>query len=314
MSSLLYHLSVMEDQKTLLESKVFILAYGYEDRSLYSLKLMIEKDYLPLSIIVFNYEKDKPDLSFIPSEVDICLINLSKTYGDFLDKLLAIDADIWKKKIVIDISCIRIPELFPLMKFLKIRSEIEIVDILYSIPYDYSFSNEPFTSFKTYDGDLEVYELMGFSGLGEDDTRKNLLIYIGFEGSLSLKIAEEISYQDLTIINNFPSYSLKYKDISIVNNYHLIIDNKTKIQFSPADNPYEVYNILHELLKDKSGACIAPLSTKPVALGVCMYALDHDNIRVVYPISMQYNSSPTSKVYRTFTCQFKSTDLTWNNR
>lgn len=46
--------------------------------------------------------------------------------------------------------------------------------------------------------------------------------------------------------------------------------------------------------------CIAPLSTKPVALGICMYALAHKNLRVVYPMSDQYNYHRTNRVLRTF--------------
>lgn len=49
----------------------------------------------------------------------------------------------------------------------------------------------------------------------------------------------------------------------------------------------------------KSSLCVAPLSTKPVALGVCLYAMSHKTLRIVYPTSEHYNDHRTNKVLNT---------------
>ena len=68
--------------------------------------------------------------------------------------------------------------------------------------------------------------------------------------------------------------------------------------YTPADNPFETYNLLDKITDSNSSICIAPLSTKPVALGICLFALSHSEIRVVYPISSEYSQESTIKTYK----------------
>ncbi len=65
---------------------------------------------------------------------------------------------------------------------------------------------------------------------------------------------------------------------------------------APADNPFEVYNFLEKKYADEPSICISPLATKPVALGVCMFALNYEKVRIVYPISDVYSSHVTNQV------------------
>ena len=179
--------------------------------------------------------------------------------------------------------------------------EIQHVDIAYSIPFDYVFYKEPFTSYHSYNGDLKMYELLGFSGPGESLEYKDLYMFLGFEGALGLKVSENCQYTNLILVNNLPSFFQKYKDISVINNYQLL-QAKHQFLYTPADNPYETYNLLDSIIGEKDQSiCIAPLSTKPVALGVCMFALKHDNIRIVYPIPVtnDYLMDNTLETYRT---------------
>ena len=108
---------------------------------------------------------------------------------------------------------------------------------------------------------------------------------------------EEAAYKHLTFVNSLPSLSQKYKDISILNNRSSIKGKKyDSILYAPADNPFEVYNFLEKKYADESSICISPLATKPVALGVCMFALNYEKVRIVYPISDVYSSHVTNQV------------------
>ena len=140
-------------------------------------------------------------------------------------------------------------------------------------------------------------EILGYSGIGKISQDNDLFIFMGFEGSLSLKVVEEITFKNLYLINTIPSYYQKYKDISIINNYNIINTYKNIILHTPADNPFEVYNLLDSKIDDNTIACIAPLSTKPISLGICLYALEHNNVRVVYPVSDIYNDNKSNDVY-----------------
>lgn len=217
---------------------------------------------------------------------------------DFLKNLKNIENSFWETGMLFDISCVRVPELFTLLGYIKKNSIMTTVDIAYSIPYDYEFPLEPFTSYRSYLGDLKMHEMLGFSGRETDADENSLFLFMGFEGAMGLKVVEDSTYNNLILVNNLPSFYPKYKDISVINNFQLM-ERKHRYIYTPADNPFETYNILEKHVNLDECVTIAPLSTKPVALGICLFALEHKNIRVVYPVSSKYNYSSTTDIYKT---------------
>ena len=61
------------------------------------------------------------------------------------------------KNIVIDISCVRIPDMFSIMKILKLNDHTKHIPCIYSVPYDYEYFAGDF-SYKSSLGDLQNYE------------------------------------------------------------------------------------------------------------------------------------------------------------
>ena len=144
-----------------------------------------------------------------------------------------------------------------------------------------------------------MFELLGFSGPGGTTKFHDLYMFLGFEGALGLKVFENCQHTNLMLVNNLPSFFPKYKDISVINNYQLM-QNKHKYLYTPADNPFEAYNLLYSMIGDcEEAVCVAPLSTKPVALGICLFALNHEFVRVVYPVSNKYRTANTLDTYKT---------------
>ncbi len=226
-------------------------------------------------------------------------VSITEEPMDFVNSLKKIPESFWCKDILIDISCIRIPEMFTFFKLLKMQNKVKQLKVAYSIPYDYVFKEEPFTSYRSYFGDLKMFELLGFSGPGGATRFHDLYMFLGFEGALGLKVFENCQHSNLMLVNNLPSFFPKYKDISVINNYQLM-QNKHKYLYTPADNPFEAYNLLYSMIGDcKDAVCVAPLSTKPVALGICLFALNHEFVRVVYPVSNKYRTTNTLNTYKT---------------
>ena len=93
----------------------------------------------------------------------------------------------------------------------------------------------------------------------------------------------------------------KYKDVSITNNSSAIKGKAyNSILYTPSDNPFEAYNMLERTFSDCKSICISPLGSKPVSLGVCLYALDHEDVRIVYPVSESYSHHLTNNVIKTW--------------
>lgn len=285
------------------EDIVFIFAPSNENRAMESFDEHFQNASIH-SIVAIKYPGvDIPDRVLqkaLPDRVHI--ISITDSPIDFLSSLKKLPKEFASKRIFVDISCIRIPEMFTLIKCLKTIVGISSLSILYSVPYDYVFSQEPFTSYHSYLGDLDMYELLGFGGTTTNNQDPDLYVFLGFEESLALKVVEDCKHRELKLVNNLPSFSIKYKDICALNNYQIMKQSNDAL-FTPADNPFETYNFLDQMIDTTNPVCIAPLSTKPIALGVCLFAIDNGFVRVVYPISKQYNQNTTINTYSTLIYQ-----------
>lgn len=298
MNNKIYSMELLAE-KHLENKKAVVFSYNRESRSRAIIDFITEYENSIESVLILIYGDITidSDVEKKLSNYNNYLIKVTCEPYDFVNGMKSIPPNFWCDNMLLDISCIKIPEMFTLMKFLKESPNINSVDVVYSMPYDYIFNAEPFTSYKSYLGDLTMYELLGYSGTTEKSQEKNLYLFMGFEGALGLKVIEDSTYTKLVLVNNLPSFFPKYKDISVVNNYELMKNHHNYI-YTPADNPFETYNLLDKIVDPTSSTCIAPLSTKPVALGICLFALSHSEIRIVYPISSEYSQESTIKTYK----------------
>ena len=302
MNNRIYYMEKTDD--LLLQGDLFIMLFDGEERSYYGWNKVIEKGGNYEKLLILTYRKElfleKCALINMPVSEKREVLELPKDQIQFVQLLKSVDDLTNANNITLDISCLRIPHFFLLMKYLKIIRHNSKVDIIHTVPYDYIFGDEPFVSYKSYYGDLELREIIGYGGLTDFTPEGDLFIFLGFEGALSLKVAEETVYKNLFLVNTMPSYYQKYKDISVINNFNLLTSKNNKMLYAPAGNPFEVYNILDREIKDSQPVCIAPLCTKPIALGICMYALEHPNVRVVYPISDIYKDVKSRDVHLSY--------------
>lgn len=281
--------------------ELFILAGGTDERSEAMAQTLAKKENNIKKVLLLIYENfDKSMLQKLFPEAEITSLDAKGDQVKFLQHLREWDALFDSNNILIDITSIRIPEMFMLFKFFRLTGRDQELSVSYAIPVEYEFQEEPFTSYHSYYGNLKTMDLLGYGGMSDDMSHSQLVIFMGFEGILSAKVNEDIRYSKLKLVNNLPSFYEKYKDICVINNYDLLTSGHEKVSYVPANNPFETYNFLSEQLIDNETACIAPLSAKPVALGVCMYALDHENVRIVYPIADAYTphrANNTHSVY-----------------
>lgn len=283
-------------------TSLFILGSGSDDRALTMIQYITKIENHIGTIVLIKYDDSLVEsiLSASFPKTNIVILHSTSEQSDFLLQLKKRSDILATNELFIDMTAIRIPEMFITFKFLhQLNRQIKIHTI-YSTPFDYEFPQEPFTSYRSYYGNLKTLDLIGYGGLSDDMSYSQLIMFLGFEGVLSAKVNEDIQYNKLTLVNNLPSFYEKYKDISVINNYELLSSGQTHMFYVPANNPFETYNFLSKHIIEDEPACIAPLSTKPIALGVCLYALHHDTIRVVFPIAENYYSHMTNSVHNTY--------------
>lgn len=286
------------------DGDLFIMAFDGEERSYYGWNTVCSNGATYKQLIVFLYDKEqfyaKKQLINQINSIEMHSYDIPNDQRDFVDLLIDIDTLKTNCKVTIDISCMKTPHLFLFMKYIKMMCINSTISVINTIPYDYIFGEQPFASYKTYMGDLELCEIIGFSGVDEMSIEEDLFIFLGFEGPMALKVVENTVFKTLHIVNTMPSYYQKYKDVSVVNNYGLLSSEGSRLSFVPAGNPFEVYNILDKMIEPDKPVCVAPLCTKPISLGICLYALDHENVRIVYPYSNLNNGIKSREVHLSY--------------
>ncbi|HEY0090298.1 MAG TPA: hypothetical protein VGB37_15725, partial [Candidatus Lokiarchaeia archaeon] len=278
----------------------FILSCGSDYRAYEVARKLIQKKISMEKIILINFKERENELESYEK-------NSYYSYNDIFNDMnyLKIDCsitdpssliksfDLFNKidsnnvRISLDISCFTKPYIFTLIKYFKDILKIIKLTIYYSEPMTYVFRSGLFNTYHSTFGSLTISEVPGFPGNDTRSCEKILVVLLGFDGELSSFIFDEIAPNEIIAINGFPGYAPKFKDISLINNEKLLINKKSEksLMFVRANNPFETYNKLCEIKKLYSNSFInlAPLGTKPMALGACLYAITDPSIKIVYP-------------------------------
>jgi hypothetical protein len=146
-----------------------------------------------------------------------------------------------------------------------------------------------FTRGTTRSSDIPTY-----SGRKDVSKKNALVVLLGFEGERSSEVVRSVD-PDITIpVNGFPAYMPEFKDISLLQNEEILKEPETfnNLRYAPAKDPFETKTALEEIYAkyhSQYNIRISPLGTKPMALGACLFALEHPDVSVIYPYPREYN-------------------------
>ncbi len=193
--------------------------------------------------------------------------------------------------IAVDITGFSIPNIYCVMNALKNVKNIKRLDVFYTEPKFYIYEEGYFDAYHGRAKERKCAPILGYCNSGKDE-KEILTIFLGFDGGLAdmvyFKLGEEGKEIIQTyVVNGFPSYTAKLKDVSLFNNESLInkIDRENLL-CTTANNPFETYNLLCGLiLKCKDVLLnLCTIGSKPMALGACLFALEHQSkVKVTYP-------------------------------
>ena len=297
MTSKAYEMDLVKTNSTLNELEYLILASGSDQRAY---AILSQCDSTTLKKIVFIHFAER--LSGLPknnelfdylkyNKYPIHEINCSITDPTTcLDEFAKIGFD-GSAKVGIDISCLTKPYFYYIIKLLKKNFNIKDLPVFYTEPKSYRIPKGIYEAFHTSSGELEIISMPGFIGEDAQGKASKLVILLGFDGDLSKEINEDVSPNETILVNGFPSYVPKFKDISLTVNEKLVNDHG-EIRYAKANNPFETYNVLQAIKEKTPGTLlkVAPLGTKPMALGACLFALHNPEVRIIYPMPKAYKN------------------------
>lgn len=297
----------------------FMVAGGSDFRAYEILRKAQKQNIKIINVLLFDFKERTIDLAthhkkayYSYNNLKFKIIKIPCSLSDpsnCIKSLGEYGIDISKfNNLAIDISCFTKPYFFLILKHLKITHKHHSITAFYTEPKSYIFSKGLFSSYLSSFGPLKVEEIPSFTGSEFRDQQRLLIILLGFDGDLSIEINEDVAPIETFIVNGFPGYAPKFKDISLICNEKLITNKRKDVIYSRANNPFEIYNLLEEIKKDEKlnntygnpFINIAPIGTKPMALGACMFAIHNPEVRVVYPMPEGYMKVTTDKCWNSW--------------
>jgi len=309
----LYSQTLIQDRYSALprEWGCFLVAGGSDYRAYEVLRKFCEHGSVFKNVLFFDFCERNKDVdetiyraynSYMTLNLKVTKIPCSITDASSCIKSLEkYSKEINCSPTAIDISCFTKPFFFLILKYLKEQIRLKCITVFYTEPRSYLFSKGLLRSYHSSYGALTVHEMPGFPGIDTRCTQKILVVLLGFDGELSSFITEEVAPDETIIVNGFPGYSPKFKDISLINNERLL-GTSSELLYARADNPFETFNVLGKIRRSYENTFmnIAPLGTKPMALGACMYAICDPSVRVVYPLPERYANVTTEQCWHSW--------------
>lgn len=288
---------------------VFFIGNINEERSNYIISKAWK--YYEKAIYSINYdiENEKYSIKKILKESDLVSKNVvnKDLINSFIDELSTIDLN--DKNILIDITAIKHPLLFYFLLALKKEFKPKSLLLTYTEPEKYLKEEKDKDFLQKFDLTekfCEVGSIPGFARVSNYNKEKLLVAIMGFEGNRFSKAITEVnpSYRNTYAFVGFPSFQPSWQYYVYSQNQYQLEQTKAYnlIKRATANEPFGVYNNLYELKKNNPDVeiVIAPIGTKPHTLGVCMFAIDNEDVQLFYDFPSIGNKIRTEGIGKSY--------------
>lgn len=193
------------------------------------------------------------------------------------------------RKIYLDITGLSHNTWAPLLKhLLNTHHDLKVV---YVEPFDYRPSLAP-TEGEIFDLSEKIEGIApipGFISLaGADDDNHCFVPLIGFEGARFSHMLEQVQPPGDKIVPviGVPGFKPEYPYNTYLGNKIALLSSQSyrQVRFATANCPFSAYYVLEEIGNEYAGARIkvAPIGTKPHALGAILFALRWSSVEIIY--------------------------------
>ena len=292
-----YYMTNTLEANASVDREAFICFNTQEDRAFNALLNLAKKGRIKDTLILSFASNNSPlSIDFRTYNVTVVDFKIDDDLNcNMIPCLKSINEYVTDKKVIgIDISCMPIPFVAQILRFISEYHPKKSIKIYYTEPSHYNL--QALFDYSAYRGEIALDVIRGFEGeTSQSGEGKRVIFYLmGFEKDyLDRLIPQDIPPDVIAPINGFPSYFPKYKDISLINEGTDFHEDGIDIIYAEANNPFDVYNTISSLENKYSNyhIDIIPAGTKPMALGACLYALKNVNnirCRIIFPFPSDY--------------------------
>lgn len=253
--------------------------------------------------LIKNKSKECIQFSYESSTYELC-INKQKYGIDDLDSYF--DTKISKKSnIIIDCTTLGVPEILILLQKIS-DNQYKRVDALYIEPRDYRKKSTQIREFELSNDFYGFNAIPGFSLSVNSDNSDKVVFFCGYESERINRAFEDLDLDgdNTQLVFGVPAFQAGW-EINTFSNNILLLENRDiseNFYYCGASNPIAAYEILLNIyrgLEADEKFFIAPLGTKPMSLGACLFMTyaDKEKVAILYdhPIKKLGRSSSLSR-------------------
>jgi len=190
--------------------------------------------------------------------------------------------------ITLDISGFTKIYLLEFLQYLVIELNLGIPRIIHTV--------QTYLPTKLTRGVEQIATVPNFFGSASLEKQTILILLLGFEPERSLAVWKHYNpAKTIVLVTNPPRYgNLDYLKYARDNNSYLLSQPSVEVRDVPADNPYAVKDMLEAIYSETRGSfnmVVGPFGTKPQAVGVFLFCLEHPKAQVVYSFPVNYTKS-----------------------
>ncbi len=270
----------------------------------------------------FVLERDSSNL-FLQNK-RLVILEMNNDYQKIMDAIKSIE--LAGKRICVDATGFSIHYLLFLIRVLYYLG-VKKFDVIYTEPQKYK--NDEETEFS--DKFDYVTQITGMSGSHTSETENDLLIIAaGYDHGRIVDVANSKKHATKALLFGFPSISPGMFQENILRAFKAepavgsdCFNDMGRIIYAPAYDPFVAAQAIQDyiehcrkLLKKEKGASVdftniylAPLSTKPHALGMALYFMWErgwrNNITLLYPLCHEYHADNSVGIARIWNYRFE---------
>jgi hypothetical protein len=192
------------------------------------------------------------------------------------------------KNILIDITGMDQPAMFFLLKCLREQKRAKRVFGVYTEPLRYK-TNPSQTSGDEFDLTEEFIafrSLPGFLPAYERSKGRQLLVFMGFEGRRFTKVFEEVNPEPnhTHAVFGIPAFQPGWQYLTLGSNQAACELSRPHLHRAEANNPFDAFDVASQISETYPDLqlVLAPIGTKPHALGAALYAARHNDAVLIY--------------------------------
>lgn len=162
--------------------------------------------------------------------------------------------------------------------------------------------------FQLSDGFKERKPIPNFAPVLSQTNKAHLVAFLGFEGSRVLRVLQDDEgnfFKEVSVVFGVPPYQSNWDLHSLLANTNLLTHSSPYVCFSGANDPLGAYLLLEKVRLGLQGTgcsrlAVAPFGTKPTAVGVALYCVEHPIMRVIYdyPVRKQGRTEGVHCIHR----------------